>query len=74
MGRGLYWHDNVFTTGFIKGYEDNTFKPDNEITRAEAVTILNATFNVKENADAKNKFSDVNSDDWFYDGILKAAK
>ena len=66
--------DNVFTTGFIKGYEDNTFKPDNEITRAEAVTILNATFNVKENADAKNKFSDVNSDDWFYDGILKAAK
>lgn len=30
--------------GVIKGYQDNTFKPDNFITRAEAAKILNIVF------------------------------
>ena len=27
--------------GWIMGYEDNTFRPDKAITRAEAVTMIN---------------------------------
>lgn len=28
-------------TGWIKGYEDGTFRPNNKITRAEAMTLIN---------------------------------
>ena len=31
--------------GVIKGYEDGSFKPDNNITRAEAVTLLSRVNN-----------------------------
>ncbi|MBQ8300052.1 MAG: S-layer homology domain-containing protein [Clostridia bacterium] len=29
-------------SGFVEGYEDNTFRPDNEITRAEFCKIINS--------------------------------
>jgi rare lipoprotein A len=34
------------TQGCIKGYEDNTFKPDNNITRAETLKLLLTCINV----------------------------
>ena len=37
--------------GIIKGYEDNTFKPQNFIKRAEAVVILNNALNQSKAAD-----------------------
>ncbi len=38
--------------GWIRGYEDNTFKPDQFITRAEAMTMINRVLNrVPETAD-----------------------
>ncbi|MBQ1947389.1 MAG: S-layer homology domain-containing protein, partial [Clostridia bacterium] len=33
--------DNAYAFGWIVGYEDGTFRPQNNITRAEAVTIIN---------------------------------
>lgn len=36
--------NNFVDKGYINGYHDNTFKPDNSITRAEFVRILNNTF------------------------------
>jgi len=30
----------IISKGLMKGYQDNTFKPDNQITRAEVATIL----------------------------------
>ena len=32
---------DLVNKGIINGYEDSTFKPDNEITRAEFVSIIN---------------------------------
>ena len=32
--------------GFVGGYEDNTFKPDNQITRAEFVKLINKVYNL----------------------------
>lgn len=34
--------------GFIKGYSDNTFKPDKTITRAEFITLVNNIFGYNE--------------------------
>ncbi|MBR6633548.1 MAG: S-layer homology domain-containing protein [Clostridia bacterium] len=51
-------------TAYMGGYEDNTFRPDNTITRAEAVTVI-ARLLVGEDAisDGVSAFRDV-SDHW----------
>ena len=65
----------------IKGYSDGTFKPDQKLTRAEAVTILNSVFgrntkstsfvNVSESG--LKKFTDVSKSHWAYYEILDAS-
>lgn len=55
----------------ITGYSDNTFKPDNSITRAEFFALINKVFGYQEKA-AIN-FSDVSGGAWYYDEIAKAA-
>ena len=65
----------------IKGYDDGTFKPDQKLTRAEAVTILNSVFgrNTKAasfenlNVSGLNEFSDVAKSHWAYYEILDAS-
>lgn len=61
--------------GVISGYEDNTFKADNQISRAEAVTLMNRALN-RNSSDAnglQNPFSDVSSSHWAYNEILEAS-
>ena len=36
--------NNFINKGYIHGYEDSTFRPDNSITRAEFITIFNKYF------------------------------
>ena len=65
----------------IKGYDDGTFKPDQKLTRAEAVTILNSVFgrNTKAasfanlNVSGLKEFSDVAKSHWAYYEILDAS-
>lgn len=55
--------------GVLQGYEDdNTFRPDNEVTRAEAVKILLAGMDIEinEESTAGALFSDVSEEDWFF--------
>lgn len=68
--------------GIIKGYEDGTFKGDKDITRAEAVRMLNRTFDRKtteksitKDIDAKklNMFKDVSPKHWAFYEILDAS-
>src|SRR3989339_626459 len=50
--------------GIIDGYDDNTFRPDNNINRAEFVKIImGSVFDVEE-ISGENCFSDV-SNEWF---------
>ena len=63
---------NLYTKGFVKGYSDNKFRPDNTITRAEFITIVNNVFGYKEKADIS--FNDVKTGDWFYEEIAKAVE
>ena len=37
--------DKMTDAGYIKGYEDGTFRPDQSITRAEAMTMINRVLN-----------------------------
>lgn len=58
--------------GLIKGYEDGTIKPDNPITRAEFITIINHLFGFTEQMTVS--FTDVKNTDWFAGEIAKANK
>lgn len=59
--------------GYISGYPDGTFKPDNTITRAEAVTMINRALGREADINAQNPFSDVTPEHWAYNQILEAA-
>ncbi|WP_282940134.1 chitobiase/beta-hexosaminidase C-terminal domain-containing protein [Paenibacillus sp. RC67] len=65
---------NSFTkAGYVDGFPDGTFKPDSEITRAQAVVLINRIIG-KEKQDLPAKFSDLPSSHWAYQDIMAAMK
>ncbi|MBU0982201.1 S-layer homology domain-containing protein [Patescibacteria group bacterium] len=52
----------------LVGYEDGTFRPDQDVTRAEAIKIilLGMGISVDEGSSGASIFSDVSEGDWFY--------
>ncbi len=75
-----HWAEKYITSseikGWIKGYPDLTFKPDKDITRAEAMTLIN---NVLERAvPAENIHPDAKfwpdnpSKEWYYEAVMEA--
>ena len=58
--------------GIVRGYDDGTFRPGEDINRAEAVKVLVSSFNIPLDYNTGEKvdsevFHDVkNADDWFY--------
>ncbi len=73
--------DKAAKQGFVTGYPDGTFKPDELITRAEVVTVTNRMLSrypdkeyIDENVDKLTKFTDVTDNThWAYYEILEAA-
>ncbi len=68
--------------GWIAGYEDGTFKPENNITRAEAVTLLNAVMGRSAaeeetlaliSAGGARHFCDVDTSAWYYAQVMEAS-
>ena len=65
----------VQSTGLMAGYSDGTFKPDNKLTRAEAVKVLNVLFKrTPLTGVATPSFSDVPATYWAYADIEAAAQ
>ena len=65
--------------GWIEGYSDNTFRPDQFITRAEAMTLINRVLNriVRSVDDLLNAEMSVWSDntdvnEWYYTAVQEA--
>ena len=58
------------SNGIISGYTDGTFKPNQNMTRAELITVINRLLgNQKQN----DRFvPDINVKDWYYAEIRKA--
>ena len=45
--------------GVVGGYEDGTFRPDGQLTRAEFVKIVNGVFHYQETGEAVTAFDDI---------------
>lgn len=63
--------------GWIKGFEDGTFRPDTYITRAQAMTMINRVLNriPEDESDllpGMNIWPDCNPGDWFYLTVQEA--
>jgi uncharacterized secreted protein with C-terminal beta-propeller domain len=67
-------------TGIVKGYEDGTYKPDKEISRAEFLKIMISLEPLKYSCSEKevnnliSKFSDIKKNDWFINIVCDAEK
>jgi hypothetical protein len=57
--------------GLIKGYEDNTIRPDNLVNRAEFVSMVNRAWGIS-NDGYSSVFQDVAKDQWYYSDIAAA--
>ena len=64
--------DKAYAQNIVMGYEDNTFRPESQITRAESVAMMNRAFKIAPASHAANPFVDVKKDHWAYDDILAA--
>ncbi len=68
----------AYTNGWINGYPDGTFRPDDSITRAEAAKIINMSLERKStNTDfgdyEVSVFTDLDASHWSYKYIIEAA-
>lgn len=68
-----YWSEKYiaeFTKlGYLKGYDDGTFKPDMRMTRAEFVAIINRIIKAKTTS-VPQVFTDLPSTHWAYNDIM----
>lgn len=68
-----HWAENQIkewaNIGYISGYPDGTFLPDNSITRAEFLTLVNKIFKFENKTNIN--FIDVRPDYWAYSEIQK---
>ncbi|HHU87352.1 MAG TPA: hypothetical protein GXZ25_11245 [Peptococcaceae bacterium] len=75
---GAHWAaemiEELCLKGYINGYPDGTFKPDNNITRAEMTKILVKVQGLEEADPDMPQFKDVNPSDWYYGYIEAAAR
>jgi|LSQX01.1.fsa_nt_gb hypothetical protein len=58
--------------GLVGGFPDGTFRPDESITRAQFITMVNTVLGLQEKAPIS--YADVREDDWFALEIAKAKK
>ncbi len=59
-------------SGYIKGYPEGTFRPDQRVSRAEFVAVLNAAFGVPKATSTAISFKDVSAKDWFAEAVRSA--
>ena len=62
----------LINKNIINGYEDGTFKPNNNTTKAEFYKIINSLAGF--NKTYAVSFSDVQRSDWFYSEVSKGIK
>ncbi len=67
-----YWAepyiDALSSRGLIAGYDDNTFRPDQPVTRSQIARIVSETFDLTTDKESL-EFSDVEADYWARESI-----
>ena len=58
--------------GIIQGFDDGTFRPNNNMTRAEMAVIVGRTFNLQDTkmSMASSSYSDIDPSYWAHDAIV----
>lgn len=68
--------DRAAQKGWVNGYPDGSFRPDQPITRAEAMTLINAVLDrrthAKDMLDEMNHWPDNSPDAWYYEAVQEA--
>ncbi|GEL78658.1 S-layer homology domain-containing protein [Tenuibacillus multivorans] len=59
--------------GILNGYEDGTYKPDREVTRAEFTVFIVNSLNLSLNDSNVQSFSDVGENSWYYETVSIAS-
>jgi len=62
---------DLMQRGIVSGYEDKTFKPDNNVARAEFMVMINKAFGY--NLTKEISYTDVKAGDWFYNDVAIAS-
>lgn len=65
QGQAIY---KMVEAGYVKGDGDGRFRPNDPLTRAELVTLVNQVFHYTTVAD-RVAFSDINQAQWFYQPV-----
>lgn len=59
--------------GYVKGFPDGTFRPDSQLSRAEAVVLINRITGAAKQSQP-GKFTDVLPSHWAYEDIMAVVK
>ena len=72
-----YWASRAITkwsnSGYLSGYPDGSFRGENNITRAEMVSVINKLDNSKLETN-KREAKDIDISNWFFNDMNKATK
>lgn len=64
--------EKMYNAGYLKGYNDGTFKPEATITRAELTRVFNQVFKYEldeEKAGTTPDFADIQKNAWYYNDV-----
>lgn len=69
-----HWAEGTIKEWFgdkrISGYEDGSFRPEDSVTRAEFMTMVNSVYGFEKPAEIS--FADAAAEKWYYEEIQKA--
>lgn len=70
---GSHWARTIINSfakaGYVSGYPDGTFRPDDKVTRAEVVSVLNRVVGTKSVA-VSQRYSDLPASHWAFGQIM----
>lgn len=77
IGNFIFFKDKpsatpTFNEGYVDGYEDGTFKPNKQLTNAEAASLLAKALGATDealSAQTSTTYTDVDKDDWFFGAV-----
>ena len=66
---------SMYNNGWVSGYPDGSFKPDNKITRAEVIVIVNKMTlrDTLLERPGVPPFTDLSEDKWYYNDVMAAS-
>lgn len=77
LSRSHWAYDYIIAaqkSGIILGFEDNTFRPDEAMTREQIASVLDRLLDIDGNTQNYEGYSDIATDRWSYKSIMELTK